>query len=483
MSNRKSIMAVMFVMAALLLAVAPAFAQATEIRTWIAFTDYRLDWTQQKAAQFNEQFPQYNVVVEGYPNYEQIFQATALAAGNNSLPAVVQYFEVATQNARDSGYFKPLAEALGDRTEINGVPVALDDIIAPTSNYYTLDGQWTSMPWNTSSAIMFSNMNILTAAGIDAPPATWAEVEAACETIMAMDGAPEFCFTWPNHGWFFEQWLAQQNEVYANNGNGRDARATEVGFNNPGAVALLTWLRDMSAKGYLYYSGARDGASWSTVDQAFQSQQVAMAVYSSSDTAAYTNTGRENGYDVMASFMPYNQDAEGGWTGNLIGGASLWLVDGLSAEAEDGALTWLLWLNNTNNAAEWHQVTGYLPIRNSSVELLSTADWYATMADGASEVWMGDSGVQAAQGQVWFEANPNFTVAGDQLAGSQDTPATRGAIMGNFPAIRSVVTQMIDTVLLDPNTAIEEALATAAEGSNASLSQYNTLVERALGGS
>jgi sn-glycerol 3-phosphate transport system substrate-binding protein len=472
------------VFASFVLSVVPGFAQDTaEIRMWIAFTDYRLDWTQQKAAQFNEQFPQYNVVVEGYPNYEQLFQATALAAGNDSLPAVVQYFEVATQNARDSGYFKPLAAAIGDRTEINGIPVALDDIIAPTTNYYTIEGQFTSMPWNTSSSIMFSNMSILNAAGIDTPPATWAEMEAACETIMASAAAPEFCFTWPNHGWFFEQWLAQQNQTFASAGNGREGRAAEVAWNSPAAVALLTWLRDMSDKGYLYYSGARDGASWGTVDQAFQGQQVAMAVYSSSDTAAYTNTGIELGYEVVASFLPYNQDAEGGWTGNLIGGASLWLVDGLAPEVEEGTLTWMLWMNNTANAAEWHQVTGYLPIRNSSVELLSGDAWYDTIAASASQVWMDDIGVQGAQGQVWFEANPNFIVASNQLAGSQNTAATQGAIMGNFPAIRSIVTQAIDTVLLDPASNIEETLTAAAESANASLSQYNALVERALGGS
>jgi sn-glycerol 3-phosphate transport system substrate-binding protein len=481
---RKNVFVMLVVVASLLLAVAPILAQdAAEIRMWIAFTDYRLDWTQQKAAQFNAQFPQYNVVVEGYPNYEQLFAATALAAGNDALPAVVQYFEVATQNARDSGYFKPLAAAIGDRTEVNGIPVALDDIIAPTSSYYTLDGEWTSMPWNSSSAIMFSNMTLLNAAGIDTPPATWAEIEAACATLMASDVAPEYCFTWPNHGWFFEQWLAQQNQDFANNGNGREARATEVNVNNPASVALMNWLRSMQDMGYLYYSGARDGSSWGTVDQAFQGQQVAMAIYSSSDTAAYTNTGVELGYEVQASFMPYNQDAEGGWTGNLIGGASLWLVDGLAPEVEDGALTWMLWMNNTENAAEWHQVTGYLPIRNSSVELLNTTGWYDAMAAGASQVWLDDVGVQAAQGQVWFEANPNFIVASNQLAQSQATSATSGAILGNFPAIRSIITTAIDTILLDTSVSVEETLAAAAEASNASLTQYNTLVERALGGS
>jgi sn-glycerol 3-phosphate transport system substrate-binding protein len=460
---------------ALVMSVVPALAQSpADIRMWIAFTDNRLNWAQQKAATFNTLFPQYNVTVEGYANYEELFNATALAAEQSALPAVVQYFEVASQNAIDSGYFKPIAEALGDRTEVNGVAAGLDDFIGPVASYYTINGQFNSMPWNASSSIMFSNMSILNAAGIEAPPTTWAEVEAACAAIMAMDGAPEYCFTWPNHGWFFEQWLAQQNAEYANNGNGRTERATEVAFNNAAGVSLLTWLKSMADMGYLYYSGARNGDSWATVDQAFQGQQVAMAVYSSSDTAIYTNTGAENGYEVVASFMPYNQDAEGGWTGNLIGGASLWLSNGLAAEVEEGALTWLFWMNSTANAAEWHQITGYLPVRNSSVELLSGDGWYDAIAAEASQVWMEDPAVQASQGSAWFDANPNFVVAAAQLAGSQQTIATSGALMGDFPAIRNEVTEAIDSVLLggvDP----AEALNTAAADSNVLLSEYNLL--------
>lgn len=472
---RKSLL-VMLVLVITLLAVVPVLAQSpTDVKMWIAFTDNRLDWAKQKAAIFNEKFPQYNVVVEGYNNYEELFAATALAAEQNSLPAIVQYFEVATQDARDSGYFKPIAAALGDRTEVNGVPVNLADIIGPVSAYYTLDGQWTSMPWNTSSAIMFSNMNILNAAGVDAPPATWAEVEATCEKVMAMDGAPEYCFTFPNHGWFFEQWLGQQNGEFANNGNGRAERATEVAFNSDAGVAVLAWLKDMKNKGYLYYSGAQGGASWSTVDQSFQGNQTAMAVYSSSDTAIYTNTGKENGYEVVASFMPYNQDAEGGWTGNLIGGASLWLVDGLAPEVEDGALSWLLWFTNTENAAEWHQVTGYIAIRQSSNDLLNTDGWYdALVANGASQVWLDNPAVQASQGKAWYGENPNFSIASDQLAQSTVTPATSGALLGSFPTIRNVVTQAVDTVLLtedDPATVLGNAAAEA----NKVLEEYNLL--------
>ena len=447
MTMRNRFFILSLVVLSLIAVVAPAAAQdAVDVPVWVAFTDYRLDWAKEKAAAFNEQFPQYNVTVEGYANYEELFTATALAAEQGSLPAVVQYFEVATQDARDSGYFKSIASALAGRDEVNGIPVAMDDFVQPVAAYYTLDGEFTSMPWNTSSAVWFSNMNILSEAGIDAPPATWAELDAACEAIMALESAPEYCWSFPNHGWFFEQWLAQQNGEFANNGNGRDARATEVTFNNEAGLAVLQWMDEQAEKGYLYYSGSQGGDSWSTVDQAFLGGQVAMAAYSSSDTRVYTDTGAENGFEVVASFMPYNDET--GWTGNLIGGASLWLVDGLDPAVEDGALSFLLWFTNTENQAEWAQITGYFSVRQSSVDLLTE--------------------------EGFFDENPNFRVAPDQIAQSEVTPATSGALMGAFPGIRNIVTQAVDTVLLtdeDPQAVLDAAAAEA----NTMLEEYNLL--------
>jgi sn-glycerol 3-phosphate transport system substrate-binding protein len=438
---------VLVMVSVLALPVASTVAQEpVEVDVWIAFDDYRLDWSNAVAAKFNEMYPQYNVVMVGFHSYEDLFVQVSLAAEQGDLPAVVHYFEAGTQDARDSGLYKSIEDVLGDSNEYNGLPVNLDDIIGPVRAYYSLDGKFTSMPWNTSSAIWFSNMTILKAAGVETPPATWADVEAACEKVMAMDNAPEYCFTWPNHGWFFEQWLAEQNALFVNNGNGRDARATEVAFNSDAGVAILTWLDDMYNKGYLYYSGAQGGDSWATVDQAFQTQQVAMAAYSSSDTTSYTQMGIDNGFETVASFLPYNQEV--GWTGNLIGGATLWLVDGLDPAVEEGAVTFLLYFTNTENAADWHKVTGYIAIRNSANDLLES--------------------------EGWFKENPNQTVAAQQLAQSQVTAATSGALVGGFPAIRNVVTAAIDRVLLtndDPATVLNEA----ADESNQIIEEYNLL--------
>jgi sn-glycerol 3-phosphate transport system substrate-binding protein len=429
----------------------PAFAQEEpiEIPVWIAFTDYRLDWARERAAEFNEAFPQYNVTVEGYANYEDILTAANLAFEQGTQPAIVQFFEAGTQDARDANFegtpfFKPIEEAIAGREEINGLPVVLDDYVAPVVSYYSLDGQFTSMPWNTSSAIMFVNQTMLDAAGVEAIPTTWEEIEAACAAIMALEDAPANCITWPNHGWFFEQSVAQQGADLVNNGNGREARATETFVASDAAINYVQWWKDLQDAGYYIYTGVQ--LDWTGTYNAFIAQDVAMLIYSSSDTTALTNDGAEAGFEVVAAPMPYNQET--GYTGNLIGGASLWLANGLAPEVEDGALTFLLDFTNTENAADWHKVTGYIPITNSAIELLEE--------------------------EGWFEENPNSRVASEQLANSEQTSATAGALVGAFPGIRNAVTTAIEDILVN-GTDVTEALTAAQDEANTLLEEYNLL--------
>ena len=423
--QRFKLVALLLVIALVIPMVGATAQEPTEIRMWVAFTDARLDWAREKAAAFNEMFPQYNVVIEGYNNYEELFSGTALAFEQGTQPAIVQYFEAATQDARDARladgtpWFKPVAQAIGDRTEINGQPVDFADIVPAVSNYYTLDGEWTSMPWNTSSAIMFANMDMLEAAGVMDLPTTWAEVEATCEAVLALDNGPDNCISWPNYGWFFEQSVAQQGALLANNDNGRSDRATEVFLTSDAMLAYVNWWKDIQDKGYYIYTGLQ--RDWDGVNNAFFAEQVALIVTSSSDTTSITATGADNGFAVKAGFMPHNQDVD--YVGNLIGGASLWLTNGLDADTEEGALTWLLWFTNTENAADWHQFTGYIPIRTSSVQMLQDAGWY--------------------------DESPNSRVASDQLAAAELTPATAGALIGNFPAIRDEVTAAMEDILIN----------------------------------
>lgn len=395
-----------------------------DVNVWIAFTDDRLDWTQGVAEAFNEQLDGHRIVVSGYDSYEALFDATLLAFDQGNPPAVVQYFEAATIDAinavgaNGAPIFKSVEAAIGGRSEILGVPT-VTDWVASARNYYTIDGELRSLPWNTSSSTMFTNVTLMESLGVSEIPTTWQEVEAACETIMSAANAPTGCITWPNHGWFFEQTIAQQGGLFVNNDNGRSGLATEISIDSPEMVDFLTYWKDLADKGHYIYTGTQ--RDWGGTYDLFASQGVPFLIYSSSDTTLLTNEGVNGGYEVVSTFMPRNGARTMG--GNIIGGASLWLVDGLSQGAEDAALAFMSFLNNPENAAEWHRVTGYVPITDSSIALLE--------AEG------------------WFASNPNARVASDQLDAAPSTTATAGALLGNFGRVRNVVTEATEDILVN----------------------------------
>ncbi len=442
---RSKVLVLFLLVAMLLPAVLVSAQEPTEIRVWVAFTDYRLDWTKERAAEFNAAYPEYNVIVEGYQSYNAAFDATVLAAEQGTPPAITHFFEAATQEARDAvnpdgePLFKSVEEAIAGREEINGVPVVLGDVVSAAADYYTLDGSFTSMPWNTSSAVMFVNQDMLAAAGIEEIPETWSGIEEACATIMAMDGAPEYCITWPNHSWFFEQSVAQQGADLSNNGNGREARSDEVFINSEASLAYVQWWADLAEAGYYVHTGVvRD---WGGTQNAFESQQVAFLIFSSSDATLIPANTAEN-FTTVVSRMPYNEEA--GFHGNIIGGATLWLNNGIEEATETGALMFLNWFSNPENAAAWHQLTGYIPITNTAFAALE--------ADG------------------WFDENPNAAVANMQL----DLVPNTGALIGNLVAIRDVVTSAVDEIILN-GADVAETMAAANEEAKELLMEYNLL--------
>ncbi len=429
-----------------------ADGEVTTIEMWIAFSDdARLGFTEEKAAAFNEAHPEYEVVVTAFDSYNTVFEQTALAIDDGSQPEVIHFFEAATQEAVDAidsngdPIFKSVTDAIDGRTEILGEEIVLDDVVSAATNYYSIDGELYSMPWNTSSTTMFSNMDILAEAGITEPPGTWAEVEAACAAIADLADGPDNCISWPNHGWFFEQSLGQAGADIANNDNGRSGRATEVVLNSDEAIEYVQWWSDLENAGSYVYTGTQ--RDWDGTAAAFNSENIAMLIYSSSDTTVLTETGAENGFDVQASFMPYND--ERAYEGNLIGGATLWMTNGLSQAEEDGALAFMNFFSNPANAAEWHQITGYIPITNAADELLA--------ADG------------------WYETSPNSSLASEQLNAAAGTPASTGALLGNFVAIRDVVTAAVEDILVN-DVDVTERMNSAQDEAQSLLDDYNELV-------
>ncbi|MEM9951325.1 MAG: extracellular solute-binding protein [Chloroflexota bacterium] len=466
--------AVVFVLLAVLVAAFPVTSQEEctaespcELTTWIAFSDHRLDWAVDTANRFNELYPEYNVTVISVADYDTIVNNYTLAREEGDYPEIVQLFDAALQFAIDSDWFDYAADIVGDREEVLGQPVNFDDIIPVIANYYTVEGRWAGVAWNTSTPIMYYNMDLLGEVGITEAPETWGDVLAACEALQPLVDAGELsaCASWPFSAWFIEQWTAQHGEFMVNNGNGRDERATEsVIADNNAFREIAQFYRDLYENDYFIYEGLDN---WGPTTQNFATQAVAIHMSSSAGARGITEQAAEAGFNLLTAPMVYNE--EYGWNGNILGGATMWVSNGLSEEVRDGAMAFLLFFSNTENSASWHNASGYVPVRQSSIELLQSLE----EDNGIAWDIPSASRVDLPEGD-YYEQNPNFLTASIQLGNSPVNNATLGSTYGTFQQARPIYNGAIEEYMLnggDLDAIVEAADAAMTE----QLQEYNFL--------
>jgi sn-glycerol 3-phosphate transport system substrate-binding protein len=149
----------------------------TDIQFWYTFSDEnRAGWIQARMAEFNEQLAAegkpYQIVGESKGSYAEVLNAAVLAARQGTPPHLVQIYEIGSQTALDTGIFAPVG-SLGE--------FDTSDYIAPVLNYYTIAGQVNSIPFNSSSPIIYANKTLMDAAGVSEVPQTYGAMIEACD--------------------------------------------------------------------------------------------------------------------------------------------------------------------------------------------------------------------------------------------------------------------------------------------------------------
>ncbi|MBW7915238.1 MAG: extracellular solute-binding protein [Trueperaceae bacterium] len=410
----------------------------TEIEFWYAFSDAnRSGWIQDRMSEFNAQLAAdgrpYVMVGERKGSYPETQQAAVLAARQGNPPHLVQLYEVGSQIAVDSGIFIPVGE-LGDFDTA--------DYIAPVLNYYTIGGQVYSIPFNSSSPILYANKSLMDAAGVAAVPTTFGEIEAACDAAAAAGvlTSDVKCFGVSLNGWFLEQWVAEQGAMLTNNDNGRSARATEVLLTSDAVKNVFNFFKTMNDKGYYTYTGKLE--DWDGSDAIFTNGKVMFHITSTADLVNITNA-IGGGFDMVTGMLPIPDGTTR--NGVVIGGASVWVVRDHPMEELLVARDFVLYMTNPENMVSWHKATGYYPVRVSSVDLLRE--------------------------EGWFKEFPNASTAFDQLLETIPNTATAGALMGTFQATRTIVEQAIQKVLA--GASVDSALEEAKKLADAALAEYN----------
>ncbi|WP_320128439.1 extracellular solute-binding protein [uncultured Sphaerochaeta sp.] len=413
--------------------VAPVTKGPLEITFWHALGDARRSgWIQERVDEFNASQTKYKVVQEAKGSYRDTLQAAILADKQGKAPNLVHVFEVGSQLAYDSGIFMPVSDIGTFDTS---------DYIAPVLNYYTIDGKVNSIPFNSSSPVLYINTDKLVAAGYPADyvPDTLEDMIKVVETARAknVDGAN---ISFALHGWYFEQWMAEQGAPLVNNDNGRSARATEVNLTSPAAMAIGNFLSRLGKENLYSYTGKAE--DWDGSDAIFTSGK---AIFHITSTADLGNIGHavEGKFTMGVGKLPILSGTKR--NGTVIGGGSVWVTKNHTPEELEGARDFILFMTNTKNMVSWHKLTGYYPVRNSSVDQLK--------AEG------------------WFTSDAKQLVAFNQLLNTIPNAATAGALAGTLLDNRTIMEQAMQKILQGGD--VKNALTEAKVLADAKLKEYN----------
>ena len=375
-------------------------------------------------------------------SYDDTYNALLAAFETDTAPNIVQNFDLASQTMIDTGRLI----AAHDLMAADGYDSSV--FVPAVADYYGDGTGMVAMAFNSSTPILFYNKDMFAAAGVE-PPAdgtswSFSEMLAACDAIQA-SGETQYCIALGQVGWYFEQILANSGGLYYNNDNGRTGRATEVMFNQGVGVEVFDFLTGLIANGY----SPNLGNTWTDTDTVFLAGEAAMMFDSTSGTGGLQD-GAE--FDMGTMYIPY-ADSAGDRNGVVIGGAALWLLDSGDEATNAAAWQFMKFMAEEAQQVTWHTGTGYFPVRT---DISGNADLAA-----------------------FWEANPNFVTAIDQLASTKtmlDDGTTNYAVLGGragpSPAIRRLIVEAYSAVLDDGMTA-QEALDIAAEKANQELSDYN----------
>jgi sn-glycerol 3-phosphate transport system substrate-binding protein len=439
MIARRTLAATLFAFTAL--SSVPAFAQV-EIQWWHAMTGANNNVVVKLAEDFNASQKDYKVVVAYKGSYADTMNAGIAAFRAGNAPHILQVFEVGTATMMAAkGAINPVQKLMLDAGEKFDPKAYLP---AVTGYYSTSKGEMLSFPFNSSSSVMWLNLDALKKAGLTPEQLkTWPEVFAAAKKLKAVGydkcGFSTAWVTWLN----IEQFSLWHNIPLATKANGIDGFDTELKFNSPVHVKHLQNLIDLQKDKTFDYSGRTN-----TGEGRFTAGECPIFLTSS---GFYGNVKANAKFAWANAPMPYYPDVPGAPQNSTLGGASLWVMGGKKAEEYKGVAKFFTFLSDTDRQAQLHTASGYLPITKAAYAKVKASGFYKT--------------------------NPYLETPLIELTNKEPTENSRGLRLGNMVQMRDVWAEELEAALAGKKSA-KEALDTAVSRGNVMLRQFERTVSR-----
>ena len=431
--SRRSIRLLALV-AALCVAVLPGVAAAkTEIQFWHAMGGQLGETVNELVKQFNQSQSEYEVKALNKGTYPEVLTGAIAAYRQKNPPHIVQVFDVGTQTMLLSGAIVPVFQLLREQE----IPVAWSDFIKPVTGYYSKDGNLYSMPFNSSSPILYYNKDVFKKSGLDPakPPATWKQVGEFSQKILKAGAAKcGFTTSWPS--WtMLENTFPWHDQPFATNQNGYTGLDTKLLINGEFGVKhigqLAAWQKDN-----VYSYGGRQGQP----DPKFINGDCAMLIQSSAVIGNFKKSLKfEWGTGQLPHWgAPYKKQ------NTVVGGATLWVMKGQKAADYKGVARFMKFISEPHQQMWWHVTTGYLPITQTAIKNLEAG--------------------------YHFKNHPAQWTALSQLSASP-TPNSLGHRLGNFAQIRDAIEGELEVIFAGRKTA-KEGLDAAVAKSNEILKEF-----------
>lgn len=406
----------------------------TEITFWHAMGGALGETVNQIAEDFNASQGDYVITPVFKGTYEETLTAGIAAFRAGEQPNILQVFDAGAATViAAQGATVPVQDLM----ETNGVNFDIEDYISGVRYFYAdSDGKMIGMPFNSSSPIMYYNVQALEAAGVT-PPLTWEEFQDV--TAPALVEAGYIPLAQSHLPWIFtENFFSRHNLPFATNNNGYDGIDTQILVNNPAIRAHFTALTDWQERGFFEWYGT----GWGDNQTPFEEGKVAIWLGSSGSFGGLSQLDLP--FDFSAGFLPYWEAVTTAPTQTFIGGASLFAMAGKSDAENAATAAFFEYLTSPEVQYMWHRETGYVPITTAAYDMAKADGHYDRFP--AAEV-----GIQ----QLSLPSGDN----------------TRGYRMGFYVQIRDVMNREYGRILTG-ETSVEDAFNSIETEANELLSRF-----------
>jgi sn-glycerol 3-phosphate transport system substrate-binding protein len=409
----------------------------TEIQWWHAMGGQLGEALNALADGFNKSQKDYKVVPVYKGTYTETMTGAIAAFRARQQPHIVQVFEVGTATMMAAkGAVYPVHQLMTEAGEAFDPAAYLPAVYG---YYSTTDGKLLSMPFNSSTPVLYYNKDAFKKAGLDPdkPPKTWDDMERTARKLLAAGSQCGFTSQWQT--WIqIENFGAWHNVPFATGANGFASTDIKLTINDPLRGRHIDNLAKWHKEKIFVYAG-REGKP----NPKFTTGECPMIMASTGSAGGFAQAMKNVPFGM--TMMPYHADVQGAPQNSIIGGATLWVLSGKPKAEYKGVAKFFTYLSSPEVQSKWHIDTGYVPITKAAYE--------RTRASG------------------FYDKFPGRDVAVEQLNLKPPTENSKGLRIGNFVQIRDVMDEELEAVWSGQKTG-KQALDAAVERGNKLLADF-----------